>query len=288
MTLRLAWFATARGTGSRGLFESARNAIAAGRLDAELAVVFCNRERGQSANTDAFLDAVTAAGVPLVAISSGAWRKRLGGDVSLPAEAIAPWRHDFDRAVWEAIAPFSPNVGVLAGYMLIATRELCERLPLLNLHPAEPGGPVGTWQEVILALMEVGASTSGMMTQRATKSLDRGPVVTSCRYPIRGGAWDALWDERRGPASEGRAAVPGDPRRGSEARAALSSRLAASARGGDASSCLRPMRKGRALTSPLRWKRRWWQSLADASGLASAPYTGGRDEDGMPALRPDG
>ncbi len=202
MTLRLAWFATARGTGSRGLFEGARDAIAAGRLDAELAVVFCNRERGQSANTDAFLDAVTAAGVPLVAISSGAWRKRVGGEVSLPAEAIAPWRHDFDRAVWEAIAPFSPNVGVLAGYMLIATRELCERLPLLNLHPAEPGGPVGAWQEVILALIEVGASTSGMMTQRATESLDRGPVVTSCRYPIRGGAWDALWDDRRGPASD--------------------------------------------------------------------------------------
>ena len=202
MTLRIAWFATAKGTSSRALFLRAQAAIAAGRLDARIVVLFCNRERGQHANTDAFLDAVETAGVPAVTISSGAWRKRVGGAISRPEDELAPWRHDFDAAVYERIVPFHPDVGVLAGYMLISTEQLCDRLPLLNLHPAERGGPVGTWQAVIRQLVERDARTSGLMFQRATTDLDRGAIVTHCSYPIRGGALDPLWAERRGPVRE--------------------------------------------------------------------------------------
>ena len=193
MTLRIAWFATAKGTSSRLLLESTQAAIAGGRLDAEIVVVFCNRERGQSANTDAFLNAVESAGMPLRTISSGAWRKRVGGELSAPGGALAPWRRDFDEAVAEVIAPFRPEVGVLAGYMLVTTEALCETLPLLNLHPAEPGGPVGAWQEVIGALIAGRAERSGMMLQRVTTELDRGPIVSFCSYPIRGGTFDSLW-----------------------------------------------------------------------------------------------
>lgn len=200
MTLRIAWFATAKGTSSRLLFESTQAAIRAGRLDAEIAVVFCNRERGQSANTDAFLDSVAAAGTPLVTISSGDWRRRVGGELSRPGGALALWREDFDRAVLDAITPFRPDAGMLAGYMLITTAALCERLPLLNLHPAEPGGPVGTWQEVIEALIAARAETSGLMLQRVTTALDRGPIVSWCRYPLRGGSLDALWAAAPDPA----------------------------------------------------------------------------------------
>ena len=202
MTLRLAWFATAKGTGSRLLFQRAAAAIAQRELDAEIAVVFCNRERGQSPNTDAFLDTVEAAGLPLVTISSAAWRKRSGGETARAGEALPAWRHEFDRAVWEAVAPHAPAVGVLAGYRLIASEELCGRLPLFNLHPAAPQGPVGTWQEVVRELIDSCAQGSGIVTQRATSALDMGPILTSCRYSIRGGALEPLWAERSGPASE--------------------------------------------------------------------------------------
>lgn len=202
MTLRIAWFATAKGTSSKLLFETTQAAIAAGELDAEIVVVFCNRERGQSANTDAFFAAVDAAEIPLIMISSGAWRKRVGGELSAPGGALAPWRSDFDRAVVQAIAPYRPLVGVLAGYMLVTTPELCGQLPLLNLHPAEPGGPVGTWQEVIHTLIAEGASRSGMMLQRVTTQLDHGPIVSVCRYPIRGGELDDLWQADADPTDE--------------------------------------------------------------------------------------
>lgn len=202
MTLQIAWFATARGTSSRLLFKRVQQTIEAGELDARIVVAFCNRERHQSENTDAFLTAVAAAGVPIETLSSKAWRERSGGALSKPGTPLPKWRHDFDSAVYERVAPYRPEIGVLAGYMLIATAALCEHLPLLNLHPAEPGGPIGTWQEVIRALIERRAERNGMMIQRATTTLDRGPILTWCSYPTRGAALDALWAARNGPASD--------------------------------------------------------------------------------------
>lgn len=203
MTLRLAWFATAKGSSSKLLFERTSAAIAAGELDAEIAVVFCNRERGQSANTDAFLEVVEGQGTPLVAMSSGAWRKRVGGGISKPGEPLAAWRANYEEAVRASLAPYEAEAAVLAGFMLI-TPELSEWLPLLNLHPALPDGPVGTWQEVVRALIEAGADESGMMLQRSSRQLDRGPVISSCRYSLRGGAIDEQWQQ----GSESRAAEP--------------------------------------------------------------------------------
>ena len=90
MTLRIAWFASARGSSSRLLLSDALSAIADGRLDAEIVCVFCNRERGQSANSDQFLDTVEAAGIPLIARSSAVWRRAVGGERSQPGQGLAP------------------------------------------------------------------------------------------------------------------------------------------------------------------------------------------------------
>ena len=197
MTLRLAWFASARGTSSRLLFNRARAAIADGSLDAEIVCVFCNREPGQSPNTDAFLDDVSAAGIPLIARSSAAWRKRVGGQRSDPAASLAPWRRDYDEWVRDQIAPYRPDAALLAGYMLVVTDALCDALPMLNLHPAAPDGPTGTWQQVISRIIRSRAREHGMQLQQVTPELDRGPVVTSATYPIRGPGFDPLW--RSGP-----------------------------------------------------------------------------------------
>ncbi len=203
MTLRLAWFASARGTSSRLLFNRARDAIADGSLDAEIVCVFCNRESGQSPNTDAFLGDVSAAGVPLIARSSAAWRKRVGGERSDPAGRLAPWRRDYDEWVRAQIAPYRPDAALLAGYMLVVTDALCDALPMLNLHPAAPDGPTGTWQQVISQIIRSGASKHGMQLQQVTPQLDRGPVITSATYPIRDDrAFDPLWRSDPDPSDE--------------------------------------------------------------------------------------
>ncbi len=50
--LRLGWFSTARGPTSRKLLAAAWDEIAAGRLGAQIALVFCNREPGEDPQTD--------------------------------------------------------------------------------------------------------------------------------------------------------------------------------------------------------------------------------------------
>jgi hypothetical protein len=77
--------------------------------------------------------------------------------------------------------------------MLIAGPEMCERYDMINLHPALPDGPKGTWQEVIWQLIKEDAGESGVMMHLVTTELDRGPVISYCRYPIRGPAFDPLW-----------------------------------------------------------------------------------------------
>jgi phosphoribosylglycinamide formyltransferase-1 len=193
MTLRIGWFSTGRGEGSRRLLSAAVDAIRAGELDAEFAFVFCNRERGEYEATDGFLDLVASFGLPCLALSSRRFRRERGGALSQPGRPLPPWRAEYDHAVAQLIAPHAFDVGMLAGYMLVFTGVVCNRHPLLNLHPAAPAGPVGTWQEVTWQLIDQRAERSGVMIHLATEQLDRGPVVTYCTYSIRGPAFDVLW-----------------------------------------------------------------------------------------------
>lgn len=195
MTLRLGWFTTARGSGSRGMYEAVADAIASGTLDARFAFTFCNRDPGEDAVTDSFLARVQADGTPLVTRSSVAYRRAAGGSRSRPGEALPAWRTEYDRAVDEALEAYPFDIGVLAGYMLIFEREFVQRHALLNLHPALPDGPVGTWREVIRTLIRERASESGVMLHLAIPEVDRGPVVAYCRYSLRTAALAPLWAE---------------------------------------------------------------------------------------------
>ena len=203
MPLRIGWFSTGRGEGSRRLLTAAVDAIRRGDLDGEIAFVFSNRERGEHEGTDGFLDLAASFGVPCLTLSSRRFRRERGGELSKPGEALPPWRVEYDRKVAELLAQHPFDIGVLAGYMLIFTPEMSRRHPLLNLHPAEPSGPVGTWQEVVRQLIDQRAERSGIMIHLATEELDRGPVVAYCTYSLRGDAFDALWQAHGShPAAE--------------------------------------------------------------------------------------
>lgn len=198
MTLRLAWFATARGQTSRKLLEAAYGQIASGRIDAEIVVVFCNRDPGEDPNTDTFLEQVREYGLPLVTLSSRNFRRARGQAPARKGEPLPEWRAEYDREVMRLLAPHEFDLGVLAGYMLIFTEEPALQWDLLNLHPAAPGGPKGMWQDVIWELIDKRAERSGVMLHLATPDLDEGPPVTYCTYPIRGPLFDALWREVEG------------------------------------------------------------------------------------------
>jgi folate-dependent phosphoribosylglycinamide formyltransferase PurN len=194
MTLKLAWFATGSGTTSPALLSAALDAIASGRLDARIAVVFCNREVGEDAMSDAYCERVEAAGIPLVRFSDRRFRREHGGRIARKGESLPAWRQDYDREVMRLLESFDFELGMLAGYKLIFCEEAAAKWDLLNLHPAAPGGPAGVWQDVIRQLIETRAERAGVMTHLATPELDEGPVVSYCTYPIRGDEMiDAMW-----------------------------------------------------------------------------------------------
>ena len=188
------WFSTGRDEAARDLLKVAWDAIQRGELKARLAFVFSNRERGQDPESDCFFDLVEGYRIPLVSLSSQRFREERGQPFARAGEPLPDWRAEYDRAAMRLLEPYPFDLGVLAGYMLIVT-EAMWRHPLLNLHPAEPGGPAGTWQEVIWQLLERKAAQAGVMMHLVTGTLDEGPPVTYCAYSIRGPSFDPLWAE---------------------------------------------------------------------------------------------
>ena len=176
--LRLGWFSTGRGEGSRGLFTCVKDAIDRGELAAEISFVFCNREAGEHAGSDAYMELVRSHGIPVIALSSQGFRRERG------AARFAEVREAYDDATLALLAGHSADFNVTAGYGLIFGPAMVASRPALNLHPASPDGPVGTWQQVIWQLIESRAEESGAFTHLATEDLDRGPVVTYVTFPI--------------------------------------------------------------------------------------------------------
>ena len=192
---QLGWFSTAKGKGSRGLLQTVLDSIEAGNIDAEIAFVFCSREPGESAETDIFLKMVEDYRLPLVTHSYRKFKSRHSiTDIANPDD-LPSWRLEYDREVMARLKDFRPDLCVLAGYMLVTGREMCQRYNMINLHPAAPGGPAGTWQEVIWQLMTARRNETGVMMHLVTPELDEGTVVTYCTFPIKGEPFDAHWQE---------------------------------------------------------------------------------------------
>jgi len=218
--LNIGWFSTGRDEAARQLLQAVQGDIHNGNIHGKISFVFSNREPGESLETDLFFDLVRSYNLPLICLSHRKFKSRL-----LPLRGVYPerdssvallpqndkrrraqghnniplaeedWRLRYDREVRKRIEKFASDVCVLAGYMLIIGEELCQEYNMINLHPAIPGGPVGSWQEVIWDLIENKAQKTGAMIHLLTPELDRGPVVAYCAFPIRGEPFDPYWQE---------------------------------------------------------------------------------------------
>lgn len=189
MSFQFGWFSTGRDLAARQLLRAAWDKIQEGFIPGEIAFVFCDRERGETEQSDLFLDLAGELGLETVTFSSRRFQPDLKG------EDRERWRTAYHEGVMERIAPYKQDIIVLAGYMLIVSPEMCRRYPLINLHPALPDGPTGAWEEVIEELIKERADTTGAMMHLVTPELDRGPVVSYYSFPIQGGSFAPLWKD---------------------------------------------------------------------------------------------
>jgi phosphoribosylglycinamide formyltransferase-1 len=163
-------------------------------LDVNIEFVFCNWDNMEEPNPkkdqrEMFFDMVKGHGIPLVTLSWKTFRPDIWDSDQ------TEWRNEYGKEMRRLLSKYDFDVGVLAGYMLWVDDETCVTYDLINLHPALPDGPKGTWQEVIWQLIREDAKEHGIMIHLCTKEWDRGSALTYCGFPIRGPGYDGLWKD---------------------------------------------------------------------------------------------
>ncbi|GAF78591.1 unnamed protein product, partial [marine sediment metagenome] len=190
LLLNIGWFSTGRDEAARQLLQAVQAKSHSGDINGKISFVFSNREPGEAKESDLFFELVRSYNIPLVCLSHKKFKTaKEEEDLGIKKE----WRIKYDREVNKKIEPFAPDLCVLAGYMLIVSEELCQKYAMINLHPAPPGGPTGSWQEVIWALIQNKADTAGAMMHLVTPELDRGPAVSYCLFSIKGDPFAEYW-----------------------------------------------------------------------------------------------
>lgn len=189
--IQIGWFSTGRDEEARKLLDEAIKKREF--LGINIAFLFCNREYGEFAITDSFLEYAHSIGLKIITLSS---RKFMP---ELRKTNREEWREKYHKAVWDKISNYVSEYKVefsfLAGYMLIVGESLIEKHLMLNLHPALPGGPKGSWQDVIWELIEKRASFTGAQIHIVTSELDAGPAVSFCKFSLKTPEYNILWNK---------------------------------------------------------------------------------------------
>ena len=145
-------------------FDAIADHIAAGKLNAEIAVVISNVESAPG------LENAKARGLTTLYIQS---RQRA--------------REDFDREVIEVLRKHQVSLVVLAGFMRIVSRVFIEAFPygILNIHPSLLPAFPGT--EVQQKAIDHGVKFSGCTVHFVDDTLDGGPIILQAAVPVLDG-----------------------------------------------------------------------------------------------------
>lgn len=198
-TYKIGWFSSGRDEAAGQLLKVIYDNIKKKKLkNLAISFVFSDRIKGEKEESDCFFRLVENLKINLVTFSSREFKPEMRKEGLKLAKkenfsAINHWRNLYHSKVIKLIDEFRIDLIVLAGYMLIIGEDLCRKYPMINLHPALPGGPKGTWQEVIWELIKQKAKESGVMMHLVTPQLDAGPILIYCSFSLGGDKFDSLW-----------------------------------------------------------------------------------------------
>lgn len=155
---RIAVFLSGRGSNFRAIHD----AILAGKINADIVLVFSNREEA-----------------PGLAIA----RER-GLETLFLNPKLFPTREDYDREILRELLKREVDLVCLAGYMRILTPVLCQayRHRIMNIHPALlPSFPGLNAQRQAL---EWGVKYSGATVHFVSEEVDMGPIILQAVVPV--------------------------------------------------------------------------------------------------------
>jgi len=156
--LKLGVLASGRGSNLQSIMDAA----AAGKINAEVAVVISDQE-------DAFaLERARRAGIPAVHVNSRKFASR----------------EDYEKAILEQLKEHGVALVCLAGYMKLVGRILLEDYPnrIMNIHPALlPAFPGLHGQE---QAWKYGVKFSGCTVHFVDDGMDTGPIILQAVVPV--------------------------------------------------------------------------------------------------------
>ena len=198
----IGWFSSGRDKAAIDLLRVVYNEIKNGYINANISFVFVTREKGEKPESDTFIDYAENLGLKVICLSHRNFEPQLrknalneSNRLGYDSPSLIEWRKKYDEETIKRLSGYDPDMIVLAGYMLITSADICNKYKMINLHPALPGGPKGTWQEVIWQLMEEKAKKTGVMMHLITPELDAGPAITYCEFSIYDHQTERLWDQ---------------------------------------------------------------------------------------------
>ncbi len=142
-------------------FEAIADSVAAGRIEAEIAVVVSNRPEARG------LEIARGRGLPAVVI---------------PSKAVP--REEYDQRVVRELQSRNVDLVCLAGFMRLLSGEFCRQFPLrvLNIHPSLlPAFPGLDAQKQAL---EHGVKVTGCTVHFVDELLDAGPIILQAAVPV--------------------------------------------------------------------------------------------------------
>lgn len=197
MTYRFGIFGSFGGESGIKLVEEIISRTKDGSIAADLLFILSSRAADEDGNAHRLTELVDPETTTIITHSARRFMPQL-----FKADR-ARWRTLYHHEIINLISDYSFDSILLVGYMFFTSDELCQRYNLLNLHPAPPGGPKGSWQEVIRQLIESEAESAGAQIHLATPEWDAGPTLSYATIPIKGGEFAPLWEEVRERLAEG-------------------------------------------------------------------------------------
>lgn len=149
-------------SGSGSNFQAIAEAVAGGRIDAELVLLF-------SDHRDAYaLERANTLGIPAVSAEVG----------DFPAKA------DYESHLLQVLQEYRVDLVILAGYMRIIGEQLLVAFPqrIINLHPSLL--PAFPGQHGIRDAFDAGVEVTGVTVHFIDEGIDTGPVIAQREVPV--------------------------------------------------------------------------------------------------------
>ncbi|MDP9053776.1 MAG: phosphoribosylglycinamide formyltransferase [Acidobacteriota bacterium] len=142
-------------------FEAIANAIASGKIEAEIAVVISNRANAPG------LEIARERGIPLRVIASAGME-----------------REAYDRLLIEELQTHEVDLVCLAGFMRLLSAGMIRAFPnrVLNIHPSLL--PAFTGLDAARQALEYGVRITGCTVHFVDEFLDSGPVIIQAAVPV--------------------------------------------------------------------------------------------------------